>query len=108
MPAYSDEEDAMSVYVDPLTDHGWRLGPSCHMFASSEEELHAFARRIGMRRAWYQEERVPHYDLTQRKRALAVQRGAIELPRRAAYRYWVARGWMPRLLSPIEGEELTR
>ena len=108
MSAYPYEEDAMSIFVDPLRDHGWRLGPSCHMFASSAEELHAFAHRLGLRRAWFQDERVPHYDLTARKRALALQHGAIELPMRAAYRYWVARGWMPQLLAPIEGEELTQ
>ena len=33
----------MSVYVDPLMQHGWMLGANCHMFADSIEELHAWA-----------------------------------------------------------------
>lgn len=69
----------MSVYVDVLRDWGWRLGPSCHLIADSNEELHAFAARIGLRRSWFQTTRDPHYDLTVSKRALAVELGAIEL-----------------------------
>lgn len=98
----------MSIYVDPLIDHGWRLGPSCHMFASSLDELHAFAARLGLKRVWYQEERVPHYDLTARVRARAVLLGAIELPVGAAARYWKARGWSRIPSGSFEGEELTR
>lgn len=98
----------MSVYVDPLIDHGWQLGPSCHMFASSEEELHAFAARLSLKRVWYQAERVPHYDLTRAKRAFAVRLGAIELPVRAAAWYWRARGWTRIEYGTLPGEELTR
>jgi len=68
------------VYVDRLLDHGWKLGPSCHLTADTEQELHAFARRLGMRRYWFQVSRsgVPHYDLTERRRAKAVALGAKE------------------------------
>jgi hypothetical protein len=37
---------------------------------ASEEELHAFARSIGLRRSWFQDgggpyrSRIPHYDIT--------------------------------------------
>ncbi len=80
----------MSVYVDPLMNHGWRLGPSCHMWADTSDELHAMATRIGMKRAWFQckpkpNGRVfPHYDLVGSRRAKAVTFGAIEMDRRQA------------------------
>jgi hypothetical protein len=71
------------VYVDELRDWGWRLGPSCHMVADGEPELHAFARAIGLRPEWMQRDaRGVHYDLTARRRALAVRRGAREVTSR--------------------------
>lgn len=54
----------------------------CHMLADTREELHIFAARLGMRRAWFQPGSAPHYDLTPPRRALAVQLGARELSRR--------------------------
>ncbi len=66
------------VYVDELMNWGWRLGPSCHLFADSPDELHAFAARIGMKRQWAQVggRSVLHYDLTAGRRAKAVALGA--------------------------------
>ncbi len=72
----------MAVYVDPLVDYGWRLGPSCHMFADSVEELVEFAvKKVGMKRAWIQVSRkgLTHFDLTGTRRDKAVKAGAIEL-----------------------------
>ena len=74
----------MSVYVDNLMVWGgdeaprcFRHKPSCHLYADTLEELHAFALRIGMRRCWFQNEStLPHYDLTEGKRAQAVANGA--------------------------------
>lgn len=70
----------MSVYVDPLTDYGWRLGPSCHLFADSLKELHAAAYDIGLKPSWFQVSKagIPHYDLTASRRKRAVRQGAIE------------------------------
>jgi hypothetical protein len=69
------------IYVDVLRDWGWRLGPSCHLITDGpNEELHAFAARLGLRRGWFQPSPSgPHYDLTASKRALAVRLGAVEL-----------------------------
>ena len=69
----------MAVWVDPLKDWGWRLGPSCHLLADSEAELHAFAASIGLHRSWFQDQRLFHYDLTAARRAAAVRAGALEL-----------------------------
>jgi hypothetical protein len=42
------------------------------------EELHAFAARLGLIRAWFQHGHVvDHYDLTASKRALALKMGAV-------------------------------
>jgi hypothetical protein len=50
----------------------------CHMTADSVEELHAFAAKIGVKRCWYERSRrgVPHYDLSEEKRLLALENGA--------------------------------
>jgi len=52
----------------------------CHMVSDLDaEELHAFAARLGLRRAWFQERpkaSVAHYDLTPRRRARAIGMGA--------------------------------
>lgn len=74
----------MAVYVDTLIDWGWRLGPSCHMTADTDEELHAMADAIGMKRSWAQKmdhprQRHHHYDLVASRRKKAVALGAIEV-----------------------------
>lgn len=77
----------MAVYVDDLMtcvpNKNWRWNKSCHLIADSVEELHEFAKRIGMKREWFQNDsRLPHYDLTVNRRALAVKLGAVEVDRR--------------------------
>ena len=75
----------MAVWVDPLKDWGWSLGPSCHLLADTSAELHVFAAALGLRREWFQgKERLPHYDLTVRRRARAVIHGALELDSRTS------------------------
>jgi hypothetical protein len=47
------------------------------------DELHRFARSLGLRRAWFQEhKRMPHYDLTVSKREQAIALGAVFVPAR--------------------------
>lgn len=81
------------IYVDPLMWHGWRVRgrhiKSCHMFTDGEiEELHLFAEKIGMKRAWFQNNRIPHYDLTPQRRRVAVAAGAKELTREKTVKLW--------------------
>ncbi len=76
----------MTVYLDD-----WRqaahLGPVddrwSHLVADDEQELHEFAARLGMRRAWFQTRgsrpHHAHYDLPERARAEAVALGAVEI-----------------------------
>lgn len=83
----------MPVYVDPLFNCRpfakpgsvfARVGRSCHMLADSDEELHALAEAIGLKREWHQPSppsSQSHYDLTPSKREAAIKAGAIPVPR---------------------------
>lgn len=71
----------MTVYVDTMKAPFGRM-IMCHMFADTDEELHAMAAKIGVQRKWHQ--RPPaaswsHYDVCQSKRALAIKHGAVEM-----------------------------
>lgn len=52
---------------------------SCHLTTDGPlDELHAFAECIGMRRTWFQPHpKMDHYDLTPRRRAVAIAHGAV-------------------------------
>ncbi len=84
----------MIVYVDRLREYSpeWynnvqaaRVGNNnahlwCHMWADTDEELHKFARRIGLQRSWVHlgSGGFLHYDLVPGKRTMAVRAGAVE------------------------------
>ncbi len=44
---------------------------------ASLEELHRFAKSLGVRREWFQPKSIPHYDLTGEVYELALRRGAM-------------------------------
>lgn len=70
----------MTIVVDQLIykrPNGRKL--YCHMFASSLEELHAFAELIGRPRHWFHNHgRYPHYDLDAEFRQKALDNDAQE------------------------------
>src|SRR5437763_17045483 len=82
----------MTVYVDDAHIRATvRNGPArhttawCHLFADTQDELHAFAARLGLRRSYFQPgpargDGSPspywHYDLTASKRQQALRLGA--------------------------------
>lgn len=76
----------MPVYVDALVpcarSSRWPFTRSAHLVADTLDELHAFASRLGLRRAWFQPKSSPHYDLTANKHALALRLGAKPIDRR--------------------------
>jgi hypothetical protein len=91
----------LGVYVDKLRDWGWKLGPSCHLIADSNEELHAFAARLGLRRSWFQPSASgPHYDLTAGRRATAVRLGALELSDRDFHA--ILERWLEQALAAVD------
>ena len=70
----------MSVYVDDWQQPA-RVGRYSarwsHLTADTVEELHTFAARLGLRRAWYQDSGHRwHYDVTESKRGQAITLGA--------------------------------
>ena len=75
----------MSVYVDNMQpvirNKNWRYNKACHMVADSLSELHAMAKRLSLKRSWFQPgtPSLPHYDLTASKRQQAVRFGVIEI-----------------------------
>lgn len=64
----------MTIYVDDLRHVGKREW--CHMASPDLRELHFMARKIGLKREWFQDERLPHYDLVKSKREQAILAGA--------------------------------
>jgi len=76
----------MAVYVDDFYTweqskyRGMRMS---HMFADTPAELHGMARKLGLKREWFQDKSTPHYDVSITKRKKALELGAINLPIRS-------------------------
>lgn len=71
----------MAVYVDDMqvTARVGRINAVwSHLMADTDEELHAFAAKLGLRRSWHQHPgtALSHYDVTEPKRQLALRLGA--------------------------------
>ena len=76
----------MSVYVDEMLpcirNANWPYNKSCHLVAVSFQELHTFAKELGLKRAWFHyQSGLPHYDLTTRMRRKAIRLGATPIGR---------------------------
>ncbi|WP_296282325.1 DUF4031 domain-containing protein [uncultured Acinetobacter sp.] len=72
----------MAVYVDrakvPFKGKEW-----CHMMADTLEELHDFARTVGIDpRLFHRSASYPHYDITLEMRILVIAYGAIDADRK--------------------------
>lgn len=79
----------MTVYVDEIQEyeptkrnHGYTQWS--HMWADDAAELHLMAKRMGLKREWFQDSDpyYPHYDVTPPKRAQAMRLGAAFKPAR--------------------------
>ncbi len=70
----------MAVYVNKLKTRFGSL-TLCHLIADTEAELHAMAAKIGIERRWFQPDHIPHYDISVKKRDLALKMGAIAIDR---------------------------
>jgi len=54
-----------------------------HLFAFpfNENELHEFAQKLYLKRGWFQQHKlIPHYDVVELKRNMAIKKGAIPIP----------------------------
>lgn len=64
-----------------------RLDSMGHLTADTEDELHAFAALVGLRREWFQSHRLWHYDITTAsKRRRAIRAGAVRVSPRDSVR----------------------
>lgn len=74
----------MTVYIDdariPATVGRWTARWS-HLTADTKDELHEFADRLGLRRAWFQDKPngAWHYDVSDEVRARAILLGATQV-----------------------------
>lgn len=70
----------MSIYVDKLLPVAltkkWKWPERCHMYADSFGELMDFAVELDLNEDWVQTEPIPHFNLSAKKRELAIQKGA--------------------------------
>lgn len=66
------------VYIDNFFAQYGRM-KMCHMIADSEEELHQFAAKIGLKHEWFQNTNNPHYDVSISYRKKAINCGAAEI-----------------------------
>jgi len=67
----------MAVYVDKAKNKYGRMVMS-HLLADTLPELHHMAGIIGVQQKWFQDTIIPHYDICQSKKKLAIQHGAVE------------------------------
>jgi hypothetical protein len=86
----------VTVYVDDFrvpARVGRLTGRWSHLTADTVEELHAFAARLGMKRSWFQDKGDGrwHYDVTDPKRAAAVELGATPITLREMGAFVTAR-----------------
>ena len=77
------EKQEMSVFFDHPRAQSFkgRSIAMAHLCADSEDELHAFARGIGLKPIWFQQRSHPHYDIFGCMIEAAKEAGAEELPR---------------------------
>tara|TARA_B100000700_G_scaffold230615_1_gene255042 strand:- start:14884 stop:15201 length:318 start_codon:yes stop_codon:yes gene_type:complete len=69
----------MAVYVDNYKAK-FKNYIMCHMIADSEEELHSFAIKLGLKTSWYQNKtKHKHYDISQSVKQKAIELGAMEV-----------------------------
>lgn len=85
--------DQLRAYLQPVKKGARRVfgdgRESCHMICDGDLEcLHLFAEGIGLRREWFQDGRIPHYDLTPTRRVRAVMLGAVEVQSRDLVTIW--------------------
>ena len=75
------------IYVDDLKSYPQKKKTWCHMATDGErDELHAFAEQIGLECHWFQNGRLPHYDLVESKRDLAIEHGATQVNSQKLFR----------------------
>lgn len=79
---YHGKDAAQAARVGARSGHRW----SHLMTDGPVEELHALAKRIGLKRAWWQGD---HYDVNPTKRAMAIKAGAVAIEDDQEWMVWL-------------------
>lgn len=66
----------MTVYVDNAFIPFGRMLMS-HLEADNLNELHEFAEKLELKRSWFQDKSIPHYDVSKSIRKKAIELGAV-------------------------------
>ena len=116
MTVYVDDSNIQATVPNGRVSHTSRWS---HLFADTEEELHAFAARLGLKRSYFQGGEKHgwrwHYDVTQGMRWKAIRMGAREVTWRQSVELMLRRAGRPPVsaehraeidrLFPLEAEE---
>jgi hypothetical protein len=86
----------MTVYIDDAFSGDWgKWTGGGHLQADDVDDLHAFAAKLGLKRAWFQSRQgrpeMDHYDCTRGKRELALKLGAVDEDAHTSTRRTLAR-----------------
>lgn len=98
----------MTIYVDDLMPTGqngkWKYRKGCHLFTDpgNLDGLHEFARSIGLNSSWLHDAIMPHFDITEGKRAAAISKGAIAVSRRRTVD--IKRAWRAYRIERLKAE----
>ncbi len=71
----------MATYVDNALIQYGRM-KMCHLLADTDDELHAIAKKLGLKRSWFQNKSTKHYDVCKANREKAIKLGAIPVSSR--------------------------
>lgn len=76
------------IYVDELKAYPGKKKKYCHMTADSIQELHEFAKAMGIKRCWYEisNSGLGHYDLNPENREKAIKGGAYVVSSRSFFK----------------------
>lgn len=74
----------------------------CHMVADTDEELFEMVDKIGVSRRWHQGD---HFDITQSKKRIALQLGAVPIPLRTLALMMAVKRKTGKLPSPEEAAQ---
>lgn len=101
----------MTVYVDNMqAKYSPKHRPGVvyvmsHMIADTDEELFAMAAKIGVAKRWHQGD---HFDVTQSRRELAIQYGAVEITWRVCSMMTMNRRMGYPMGTPETAEEIAK
>ena len=74
----------MAICIDKLMSceptRRWPFEDICHLVADSPDELHEFAKKLGVSSEWFEpHSKCPYYNLTGNRREAALKLGATEI-----------------------------